>query len=452
MITTDELKVQLAEYHTAVKDLEEALAIDASRKRVQELEHTMSRPGFYDDAELSKKVFDEVGDLKGKLTRFEKLQGLYDDAETMLVMLDEEYDPEMVPEAEEAVNAVGKAVDELQLMTMLNGEYDHSNAILTFHAGTGGTEAQDWAEMLYRMYNKWAQAHGMTVEVLDYQDGDEAGMKSASMMVKGANAYGLLKSENGVHRLVRVSPFDANARRQTSFASLEVMPELDNTIQVDIRPEDIEMQVYRSSGAGGQHINKTSSAVRLIHKPTGIVVSCQTQRSQFQNRDYAMEMLKAKTRSHKRSSTWIRSTTSRAFRTRSHGATRSAPTSSCPTRWSRPHLLQTGNVDCRGRGVASSSPSRLQTVVSQDTNQSITKTSVLRLMQTFSLCRGRRVSPARALPPAAWRQARGTSCSAATMVPRRTLFVGGIGESRMNGWHRKCRAGSSPPRRRSSRV
>ena len=262
MITTDELKVQLADYGKAVKDLEEALAIDASRKRVQELEHTMSRPGFYDDAELSKKVFDEVGDLKGKLNRFEKLQGLYDDAETMLVMLD--------------------------------GEYDHSNAILTFHAGTGGTEAQDWAEMLYRMYNKWAQAHGMTVEVLDYQDGDEAGMKSASMMVKGANAYGLLKSENGVHRLVRVSPFDANARRQTSFASLEVMPELDNTIQVDIRPEDIEMQVYRSSGAGGQHINKTSSAVRLIHKPTGIVVSCQTQRSQFQNRDYAMEMLKAK--------------------------------------------------------------------------------------------------------------------------------------------------------------
>ena len=269
MITTEELKVKLAEYGTAVKDLEEALAIEASRKRVQELEHTMSRPGFYDDAELSKKVFDEVGDLRGKLNRFEKLQGLYDDAETMLEMLDEEYDPELIPEAEEAVNTVEKAVDELQLMTMLNGEYDHSNAILTFHAGTGGTEAQDWAEMLYRMYNRWAAAHGMTVEVLDYQDGDEAGLKSASMMVKGANAYGLLKSENGVHRLVRVSPFDANARRQTSFASLEVMPELDNTIQVDIRPEDIEMQVYRSSGAGGQH-------------------------SQFQNRDYAMEMLKAK--------------------------------------------------------------------------------------------------------------------------------------------------------------
>ena len=294
MITIDELKVQLADYGKAVKDLEEALAIDASRKRVQELEHTMSRPGFYDDADLSKKVFDEVGDLKGKLSRFEKLQGLYDDAETMLEMLDEEYDPAMIPEAEESVNAVGKAVDELQLMTMLNGEYDHSNAILTFHAGTGGTEAQDWAEMLYRMYNKWASNHGMTVEVLDYQDGDEAGMKSASMMVKGANAYGLLKSENGVHRLVRVSPFDANARRQTSFASLEVMPELDNTIQVDIRPEDIEMQVYRASGAGGQHVNKTSSAVRLIHKPTGIVVASQQERSQFQNKDNCMKMLRAK--------------------------------------------------------------------------------------------------------------------------------------------------------------
>ena len=294
MITTEELKVKLAEYGTAVKDLEEALAIEASRKRVQELEHTMSRPGFYDDAELSKKVFDEVGDLRGKLNRFEKLQGLYDDAETMLEMLDEEYDPELIPEAEEAVNTVEKAVDELQLMTMLNGEYDHSNAILTFHAGTGGTEAQDWAEMLYRMYNRWAERHNFKAELLDYLDGDEAGLKSASIMISGDNAYGFLKSESGVHRLVRVSPFDSSGRRHTSFAALEVMPEIDDSMEVDIRPEDIKMDVFRASGAGGQHINKTSSAVRLTHLPTGIVVSCQTQRSQYQNKDYAMKMLRAK--------------------------------------------------------------------------------------------------------------------------------------------------------------
>ena len=185
-------------------------------------------------------------------------------------------------------------MEQARLTTLLSGEYDSCNAILTFHAGAGGTEAQDWTQMLYRMYMQWANKHGFEFEMLDYLDGDEAGLKSATVMVKGENAYGYLKGENGVHRLVRVSPFDANARRQTSFSSLEVMPELDNNIKVEINPADIEMQVYRSSGAGGQHINKTSSAVRLIHKPTGIVTSCQTQRSQLQNREYAMEMLKAK--------------------------------------------------------------------------------------------------------------------------------------------------------------
>ena len=294
MITIDELKAKLGGMKTAVDDLRDALSIEASEKRLAELEHQMTMPGFYDDQARSQKVISEMGEVKNKLERFGKLSTQYEEAETLLLMIEEENDPSLAAEGEEAVNGVEKSIDELQLMTMLNGEYDHNNAILTFHAGTGGTEAQDWAEMLYRMYNKWAAAHGMSVEVLDYQDGDEAGMKSASMMVKGANAYGLLKSENGVHRLVRISPFDANARRQTSFSSLEVMPELDNNINIEINPADIEMQVYRSSGAGGQHINKTSSAVRLIHKPTGIVVSCQTQRSQFQNRDYAMEMLKAK--------------------------------------------------------------------------------------------------------------------------------------------------------------
>ena len=294
MITIDELKFKLGGLETAVNDLRDALSIEASEKRLAELEHQMTLPGFYDDQEKSQKVIGEIGEVKNKLERFGKLSTQYEEAQTLLEMIEEENDPSLAAEGEEAVNGVEKSIDELQLMTMLNGEYDHSNAILTFHAGTGGTEAQDWAEMLTRMYTRWAEAHGYTVEVLDVLEGDEAGIKSASMMIKGANAYGMLKSENGVHRLVRISPFDANARRQTSFSSLEVMPELDNNIKVEINPADIEMQVYRSSGAGGQHINKTSSAVRLIHKPTGIVTSCQTQRSQLQNREYAMEMLKAK--------------------------------------------------------------------------------------------------------------------------------------------------------------
>lgn len=294
MITIDELKAKLGGMKTSVDDLRDALSIEASEKRLAELEHQMTLPGFYDDQAKSQRVISEMGEVKNKLERFGKLSTQYEEAETLLEMIEEENDPSLTSEGEQAVEAVEKSIDELQLMTMLNGEYDHNNAILTFHAGTGGTEAQDWAEMLYRMYTRWAEAHGYNVEVLDVLDGDEAGIKSASMMIKGANAYGMLKSEHGVHRLVRISPFDANARRQTSFASLEVMPELNENIQIEINPADIEMQVYRSSGAGGQHINKTSSAVRLIHKPTGIVTSCQTQRSQLQNREYAMEMMKAK--------------------------------------------------------------------------------------------------------------------------------------------------------------
>ena len=294
MITIDELKAKLGGMKTAVDDLRDALSIEASEKRLAELEHQMTMPGFYDDQERSQKIISEMGEVKNKLERFGKLSTQYEEAETLLEMIEEENDPALAAEGEEAVNGVEKAIDELQLMTMLNGEYDHNNAILTFHAGTGGTEAQDWAEMLYRMYTRWAEAHGYSVEVLDVLDGDEAGIKSASMMVKGPNAYGMLKSEHGVHRLVRISPFDANARRQTSFSSLEVMPELDNNINIEINPADIEMQVYRSSGAGGQHINKTSSAIRVTHLPTGMVVECQDQRSQRENKDRALKVLRSR--------------------------------------------------------------------------------------------------------------------------------------------------------------
>lgn len=261
---------------------------------IEKLEKESSEPGFWDDMEKSQKVLQKTKQLKDKVEAFDNLKSLWEDTLVLIDLANEENDESMLSDVTSAVNEIHSTLDKITLETLLSGPYDKSNAIMTFHAGAGGTEAQDWCQMLIRMYQMWAQKNGYTVTVLDSLDGDEAGIKSCTIGIDGLNAYGYLKAEKGVHRLVRISPFNSAGKRMTSFASIEVMPDLDESIEIDIRPEDIKMEAYRASGAGGQHINKTSSAVRLTHIPTGIVTSCQTQRSQFQNKDYAMKMLKAK--------------------------------------------------------------------------------------------------------------------------------------------------------------
>ena len=294
MLQFDEYKVKLNNLRPELEDLDQALGLEAAQREAEMLESESASDGFWDNLEKAQKVQQRVKQLRNKIEGQQKRKTQWDDLMTLCELGNEAEDESLVPEVEEGFAALVAAVEDAKLSTLLTGEYDNSNAILTFHAGAGGTEAQDWAQMLYRMYTRWAERHGYNYQVIDYLDGDEAGIKSATILIEGENAYGHLKSEHGVHRLVRVSPFDANARRQTSFAALEVMPEIPDDVEVDIRPEDIEMQVFRSSGAGGQHINKTSSAVRLIHKPTGIVVSSQQERSQFQNRDTCMKMPRSK--------------------------------------------------------------------------------------------------------------------------------------------------------------
>ena len=294
MLQFDEYKVKLNNIKPALDELSQALDLPAAERELDMLNSESAAPGFWDDLEKSQKVTRRMRQLENKLEAQRKRESQWDDLVALCEMGNEFEDESLVPELEEGYAKLEEEISEAKLATLLTGEYDNSNAILTFHAGAGGTEAQDWAQMLYRMYTRWAERHGFTYQIIDYLDGDEAGIKSATIMIEGENAYGFLKSEHGVHRLVRVSPFDANARRQTSFAALEVMPEIPDDVEVDIRPEDIEMQVFRSSGAGGQHLNKTSSAVRLIHKPTGIVVSSQQERSQFQNKDTCMRMLRSK--------------------------------------------------------------------------------------------------------------------------------------------------------------
>ena len=295
MIEFDEYKVKLNNIHPKLKELASSLNIEECKVDLDRLHAQIESDCCWDNTDTAQKVTRQASQLEAKIERYEKMCTHWDDLMTICEMAIEENDDSMLDELVEGYKSLEEEMERERLETLLSGEYDGNNAIVSFQAGAGGTEAQDWASMLYRMYTHWVEAHGLSYKILDYLDGDEAGIKSASILVEGTNAYGLLKSENGVHRLVRVSPFDANARRQTSFAAVEVIPEItDDSKDVEIRPEDIEMQVYRSSGAGGQHINKTSSAVRLIHKPTGIVVSCQTQRDQFQNKETCMRMLRSK--------------------------------------------------------------------------------------------------------------------------------------------------------------
>ena len=294
MLEFEEYKVKLNNMKPTLDGLGSALKLDDAKREIAELEAESAKEGFWNDLDRSQKVQKRMKQLQQKCEKYEKLQSTWEDLMTICEMALEENDDSMLGELETDYAKFESELEAMRLSTLLSGEYDANNVILSIHPGAGGTEAQDWAQMLYRMYTRWAERHGFTYTLMDWQDGEEAGIKSATIKIEGENAYGYLKSEHGVHRLVRISPFDASGRRQTSFAAVEVMPEITDTGDIELRDEDIKMDVFRSSGAGGQKVNKTSSAVRLTHIPTGIVVSSQVERSHFQNLENCREMLRAK--------------------------------------------------------------------------------------------------------------------------------------------------------------